>query len=189
MTWIGKFVQTLVGRLTLMNCESQVQDQRLYAQLPEFALAKANECVQDSVTAAVAWIGKRGYETFRPAVDHMIAIGMSSKFKNPRSQKSNAVGNRYTPDFWRAMIRPGGGAKYFLCYAVAVAMADQLMAVSYVVQARVTDLDPFVTPQLLDLIKVPCEFWTSRNQPIAMALAFVPELHRAQFVASLAAQR
>lgn len=63
------------------------------------------------------------------------------------------------------------------------------MAVSYVVQGRVTDLDPFATPRLLDLIKVPCEFWTNRNQPIAMALAFVPESHRAQFVASLAAQR
>lgn len=104
--------------------ESQVQDKLLYARLPEFAWAQANECVHASITAAVSWIWKSGYETFRPAVDHMIAIGTSIKFKSPRSRNMSAGPNRYTPDFWRAIIRTGGGAKYFLCYAVAVAMAD-----------------------------------------------------------------
>lgn len=169
--------------------ESLAQDKRLYEQLPQFIWEKATECVSDGVSAAIAWIEVGGYELLRPAVDHMIAIGTANKFRNPIKLKGNMSSGKYSADFWRSLIRASGGAKYFLYYAVAVAMADQFMAVSDVVQGRGTDLDPFETPPFLDILRSPCVLWTNRYQPLAIALAFLPEEHRKQFVASIAANR
>ncbi|MFC5550270.1 hypothetical protein [Massilia aerilata] len=169
--------------------EVYAQEKLLYTQLPQFVWEQANECVSASIPAAVAWIQAGGYELLRPAVDHMTAIAMASKFKNPAARYKSAAAHRHTDAFWRPLIRTGGGAKYFLCYAVAVAMADQFMGVAYAVQGRANKLDPFATPPFLDLLTTPRTLWTDRYQPMVTALAFMPADQRGHFVAAIAAQR
>ncbi|WP_371766088.1 hypothetical protein [Massilia sp.] len=91
--------------------------------------------------------------------------------------------------FWRQLIRSGGGAKYFVCHAVATAMVYHFSEVSNTVQSRGGDLDVFVNPLLIKLLKKPCSVWTDWYQPIVIALAHTPEPHRENLVVRLDERR
>lgn len=178
--WSGYKVQLL---------DSQAQDKLLYARLPQFAWDKASTDVSANAAAAVAWIQVGGYELLRPAVDLMMSIAMSSKFRNPTARVQKSAANSQSALFWRPIIRTCGGAHYFLCFAVAAAIADQMMALSYVAQGRPTELDPFATPPFLGFMKEPTGLWTDRFEATATALALMPEAQRGPLVAALARLR
>lgn len=169
--------------------QSLAQDKLLYAQLPEFAWAAGKQTVATNAAGAVAWIEAGGYELLRRTVDHMFAIAMASKFSNPAARFKNAPASGNSDAYWRPIIRTGGGARYFLSFAVAVAIADQLMGVSYAVQGRATELDPFAAHTFLDILKTPRALWTARYQPLVTALVFMPADQQSDFLATLAAQK
>lgn len=168
--------------------ESLAQDRLLYEQLPKFAWAGAKETVIANEARTVAWVEAGGYERLRHTVDHLFAIATANKFSNPFIRFKNVEADRNSNAYWRSIIRTSGGARYFLCFTVAIAIADQLSGVCYGVQGRGSELDPLATPAFLDLLKSPHAFWTARYQPFVTALAFMPADQQPQFLASLTEQ-
>lgn len=168
--------------------EVMAQDRLLLERLPQFAWDRAMEHVAAGVPATMAWIEASHYEPLIAVLDHLLDSALASKFKNSSTRYRACSTDRSTAAFWRPLIRTGGGAKYFLTYAVAVAMTKQYMAVSCSVQGRPHNLDPFATPAFLDLLRTPNAIWTERYQPLVAALAYMPVEQRKQFLASLAAQ-
>ena len=167
---------------------SQTQDELLCLRLPELVWQTASELVSVSAKDAIAWIHKGGYELFRPTVDHLHEIAILQKLNTTAQRRMNSASLTSSTN-WHPIIRTAGGANYFLCYTVAVAMADQLIAVACVVQGLGIGINPFASAEFFNLVSESMHLWTNRYQPLVIAYSSMPETHRPQFVTTLAEQR
>jgi hypothetical protein len=179
------------GRQDGYNAEASAcheQDKRLRTQLPRFAWETANECISAISAEASRWLYVGDKEFLSEAVYHILEVALVNRFNNVDNRRMSSNMDLASPEFWRLLIRSGGGARYFMAHGVATGMVYHFSAINNAIQGRGGDLGVFANPLLIKRLRKPCGIWTDWHQPTVIALAHIPPHHRESFVAGLAAR-
>lgn len=153
-------------------------------QLAQFAWTTANKVISANLDEAIGWTTYTDNEFCRDTMSHIATLSCVSIMHTQPVKVSSLGLDMDDPEYWRPLIRIGGGGTYFLRFAVSFALVSAFATVARVIAGEGCDddLPTLEHPSLGGILLQHLDIWTDYFRMNALLLGSLPVQHRGAYL-------